>query len=134
MEIGTNVRYEQTTSALGTLTSTWIIGGLRVGVLPFWELSGAFSEQDVKGTDAGYGGTLWARYSYIFDNSDLGQYSPFTVNGSIQSLRFSSVFKVNRNSNIYLDWALTNGNLLPVNQNQGMLNNQFTELTYEIKF
>ncbi len=134
LEIGTNARYEQTTSELGTLTSAWVVGGLRVGVLPFWEISGAFSEQDVNGTDAGYGGTLWARYSYLYDNSDLGQYSAFTVKGSIQSLRFSSTVKVNRNSNIYLDWDWTTGNLLPVNPNQGTFNNQFMELTYEVKF
>ena len=133
LEIGANARYEQTTSGLGTLTSTWIMGGLKVGVLPFWELAGAISEQDVNGSDAGYGGTLWARYPYIFDNTDLGQYSTFTVKGSIQSLRFSSTFKVNRNSNIYLDWDWTTGNLLPSNPVQGTLNNQFMELTYEVK-
>ncbi len=134
LEIGTNVRYEQTTSGLGTLTSAWIIGGIKVGVLPFWDLAGAFSNQDVNGSDAGYGGTLLARYPYIYDSTDLGQYSTFTVKGSVQSLRFSSTFKVNRNSNIYLDWDWTTGNLLPLAPNQGTLNNHYMELTYEVKF
>lgn len=134
LEVGTNFRYEQTTSALGTLTSTWIIGGVRVDVLPVWEVSAAFSQRNASGTDWGYGGTLWARYPYLFDPSDLGQYSPFTVNGSVQSLRFSSVFKVNRNSSLFLDYDWTTGNMVPNNPAQGTENEQFTEITYQVEF
>ncbi len=134
IEVGTNFRYEQTNSVLGTLTSTWVIGGVRMDVLPVWEVSAAFSQRNANGTEAGYGGTLWARYSYLFDPSDLGQYSVFNVNGSVQSLRFSSVFKVNRNSSLFLDYDYTTGNMLPNNPSQGTENEQFTEVTYQVEF
>lgn len=143
LEIGSNIRYEQTTSDLGTLTSSWIIGGLRVDLLPVWEIAAAISQQNSKGTDAGYQymdndgvfhQTLWAHYSYVYDNKDLGHYAPFTVDGNIMSLRFSSIIKVNRNSNIYLDYDWTKGNLMPGNPAQGTVNNQFMELSYEIQF
>jgi hypothetical protein len=143
LEIGSNVRYERTASSLGVLTSSWIIGGLRAVLLPVWEIAAAISQQNSKGTDAGYQHiglsglfqqTLWARYSYMFDNKDFGHYAPFTIDGSIRSLRFSSIIKANRNSNIYLDYDWTKGNLMPGNPAQGTVNNRFVELSYEIQF
>lgn len=134
VELGTNVRMEQTTSWVGTLTSTWIIGGVRVEILPVWEVSAAFSNQESKGTEEGFNGTLWAQYPYLFDNSDLGSYAPFTVNGSNQSWRFSNLFKVNPNSTIYLDADWTSGNLMPVSASNPTLINQFYEVTYEVRF
>ncbi len=134
LEVGTNIRYEQTHSDLGTLTSTWLIGALRIQVLPVWGMTMAYSWQHADGTEAGYDGTLWARYPYLYDNSDLGDYSPVSVNGTNQSLRLSHVFKVNRNSTIYLDYDYTWGNLLTLTPNQGSLTNQFAEVTYEVKF
>ena len=134
LEIGTNVRYEQTDSELGTLTSTWVIGGIRADILPVWEFVLAYGWQQANGTEAGYNGTLWARYSYLYDNSDLGSYAPVTVNGTNQSIRVSNNFKVNKNSTIYLDYDYTTGNLLPISANQGTLNNQFAEVTYEVRF
>ncbi len=134
LEIGGNARFEQTNSSLGTLTSTWILGGLRVGVLPSVDLSTAFSSQNVNGTEMGYQDSLFARYSYLFDNSDVGSYEQFNVNGSIQSLRFSTDFKVNRNSNFYLDYDITQGNLHPAGPIKGTLHNEYMEITYEIKF
>ncbi len=134
LEIGTNVRYEQTTSDLGTLTSTWLIGGIQVDVLPMWGVALAYGWQHADGTEAGYDGTLWARYSYLYDNSDLGSYTPVTVNGTNQSIRVSNTFKINRNSTLYLDYDFTTGDLYPTNTLQGTLNNQFAEVTYEVKF
>ncbi len=134
LELGTNLRYERTTSDLGTLNSAWIIGGIRVDLLPVWEISAAFSQQNAKGTEAGLGGTLWARYPYLYDYSDLGNYSPVQVDGNIQSLRFSNVFKVNRNSDIFIDYDWTSGNMLPTKPVQGTLVNQFIELSYEVRF
>ena len=134
LEIGTNARFEQTSSSLGTLTSSWILGGLRVGILPSVDFSTAISSQNVSGTEMGYLGSFYARYSYLFDNSDLGSYSQFNVSGTIQSLRFSLDFKVNHNSSFFLDYDITQGNLyegFPIPAN---LNNQYMELTYEIKF
>jgi hypothetical protein len=139
LEVGTNIRMEQTTSSMGTLTSTWILGGVRADILPVWELSAAFSQQNANGTDTGYvdgsgNPTLWARYVYLFDATDLGQYKPFTVDGSIESVRISNAFKVNRNSSIYLDYDWTTGNMMPNNPALGTVNNQYVEVTYEVKF
>ncbi len=134
LEVGTNVRYEQTTSDLGTLTSTWLIGGIQVDVLPVWGIALAYGWQHADGTEAGYDGTLWARYSYLYENTDLGAYTPVTVNGTNQSIRVSNTFKVNRNSTLYLDYDFTTGDLTPANNIQGTLNNQFAEVTYEVKF
>lgn len=134
LELGTNVRYERTTSDLGSLDSTWIIGGIRVDLLPVWEISAAFSQQTAKGIEEGLGGTLWVRYSYLYDNADLTLYSPVQLDGKIQSWRFSNVFKVNRNSNIFIDYDWTSGNMMPTNPVQGTLVNQFIELSYEVRF
>ncbi len=134
LEIGTNLRMEQTTSGLGNLTSTWILGGFRVDVLPVWEVSAYYGNQTAQGTEEGVDGTLWARYAYVFDGSDLGQYQPFTVNGTNQSWMFTNLFKVNRNSSIDLDLDWTSGNLLPVRPAPGTLNSLFYEVTYEVRF
>ncbi len=134
LEIGTNFRYEQTNSSLGTLTSLWAIGGVRVEILPVWEMSVAYSQRQANGTEYGYGGSLYARYSYLYDGSDLNQYSSFTVNGTVQSLRWSTTFNVNRNSSLYLDYGWSFGNMLPSGQMQGTLNNQFGEVSYEVRF
>jgi len=135
LEIGCDVRYEQTTSDLGTLTSTWLLGGVRAGVLPGWELTGTFSQQNTTGSEAGYNGTLLARYPYLYSNADLGKYSTFTVDGNVQSLKFSSVLQVTKNSTLYLDYDLTRGNIHPYVQTiVGTLENQYMEMTYEIKF
>jgi hypothetical protein len=134
VEIGTNVRYEQTSSVLGTLTSSWILGGIRADILPALEVSVSYGVQSAKGTEAGYGGLLVARYPYLYDNSDLGSYSPLTIDRSTQSARFSMGFKVNRNSTIYLDYDWTDGNLVLGNPNQATLSNHFGEVTYEIQF
>jgi hypothetical protein len=135
--LGTNVRFEQTNSAIGTLTSAWILGGVQVGLTPWWEMAASYSDQELKGAEAGIGGTTLARYSYIFDNSDLGSYQVFNINGSNQSWRLSSVFKINRNSSLYLDYDLTGGTAVPYagpTAPGAKLNNQYMEVTYEIQF
>ena len=142
LEIGTNVRYEQTTSDLGTLASTWLIGGIQADVLPVWGVAFAYGWQHADGTEAGYNGTLWAQYPYLYDNSALynskgqviGSYAPVTVNGTNQSIRVSNSFKVNRNSTLYLDYDFTTGNLVPTNTIQGTAKSQFAEVTYEVQF
>ncbi len=138
LEIGANVRMEQTTSSIGTLTSVWGLGAVRAEILPVWEVTAAYSQQTANGTDTGYvvngEPTLWARYVYIYDATDTGQYQPFHVNGTNQSLRFSNVFKINNHSNLYLDYDWTFGNLLPQGQVQGTLNNQYGEVSYEVLF
>ena len=134
LEIGANTRLEQTTSVLGTLTTTWIIGSLKADVLPVWEIGASFSEQDTSGTDAGIRGSNWARYSYLFDNSDLGNYSTFTVRGSSQIMFLSSVLKVNRNSNLFLDYEWYQGNYTWNLATPTKLIDHIVELTYEVQF
>jgi hypothetical protein len=138
LEVGANIRYEQTTSSIGTLTSTWILGGIRAEFFPWWEASTSFGTDNVNGSEAGYGGSTLARYSYIFDNTDLGQYQIFTVNGTNESWRVSTSFKVNRNSTIYGDYDLTWGNAVPYigtpPGTSGNLYNQYMGLTYEVQF
>jgi hypothetical protein len=135
--VGTNARFEQTNSSIGTLTSAWVLGGVQVGLFPWWEMAASYSDQELKGSDSGFQGTTLARYSYIFDNSDLGEYQVFNINGSNQSFRLSSVFKINRNSSLYLDYDLTGGNAVPyvgATAPGTKLNNQYLEMTYEIQF
>lgn len=138
LEIGANVRYEQTSSSIGTLNSTWILGGIRTQVFSWWEVAASFGVNQASGSEAGLGGFPLARYSYLFDNSDLGKYQVFNVNGSDNSWRLSTTFKVNRNSSIYADYDLTWGNLIPFYGtpagSSGTLHNQYIGLTYEIEF
>lgn len=136
LEIGTNIRYESTTSELGTLNSFWIIGGVRADVLPVWEVSVAYSSRTANGVEAGYNGTLWARYPYLYDNSDLGAYTPISVDGKDTSLQISNGFKINRNSTLYIDYSFSTTNMvqltsLPLPADLTM---NFGEVTYEIKF
>jgi hypothetical protein len=135
--IGTNVRYEQTSSSIGTLTSAWVLGCVEAGLFSWWRTALSFGSDSISGSEAGYGGTTMARYSYMFDNSDLGQYQVFNINGTDESLRLSMTFTLNRNSKMYLDYDYTWGNAVPyfgATPTGGNLNNQFAELTYEILF
>jgi hypothetical protein len=152
IEIGANARYEQTSSAVGTLTSTWLLGGLRVGFFPGVEATVAYSERDFNGAEEGYfpftGNavkpqpftTPLARYSYLNDPSDLGFYRIFQMNGNNQSLLYSLAIEVNRNSKLYFDYSLTQGteivNVGPVLSGAvpGTLYNQYMGGTYDIKF
>lgn len=134
LEIGTNVRVEQTSSVLGTLTNTGILGGIRADLLPALEISGAFGWQGSNGTEAGYLGWLMASYPYLYDNSALGQYAPVTINASNITVRFATAFKVNKNSTIYLDYDWADGNLVRGDPNQPHRSNHDGRLTYEINF
>lgn len=138
LEVGVNVRYEKTISAIGTLTSAWILGGVRAKFFPWWEASASFGSDNITGSEAGYGGSTLARYSYIFDNTDLGQYQVFNINGTNQSWRLSTTFKVNRNSSLYADYDLTWGTAVPYIGTPpgtgGTLDNQYMGLTYEVEF
>jgi hypothetical protein len=135
LEIGTNMRYEQTTSVVGTLNSMGIWGEIRVGIVKEWEVDLALGAQSANGTEEGINGTPMARYSYVFDNTDLGTYKAFTVNDSVGYYLLSTSFRFDRNSTVYLDYDLTSGNELEtVGQISGTLQNQFIGLTYEVKF
>ena len=151
LEIGTNVRYEDTSSNLGDLTDLWILGGVKAGLFTWWEVSAAYGIQNMSGTDAGYVATdsngkpfqtTLARYPYLFDNVDLinnatgkPYYAPFTVNGTVQNLLLSTTFNIDRNSKLHFDYSLAYGNEIPnLGTYLGTLNNEFMELNYEVKF
>lgn len=135
LEIGTNVRFEETSSAAGTLDSFWILGGVRAGLVPGWEVSGAFGARSFSGSDMGYKGLPIARYSYLFDNSDLGLYTPFTVNGYDDQYILSTTIETGRNAKLHFDYTLDWGNQIQYAGGiGGTLNNQYMELTYEIAF
>ena len=66
-----NARYERTESGFGTLTSLWILGGIRAQIFPFWEIAGSASLRQADGTEVGLAGNTLARYPYLYDNTDL---------------------------------------------------------------
>ncbi len=135
LEAGINVRYEQTTSQVGTLTSSDILGGIRVGLFKEWQVAAAYGVRSANGSEEGIDGTTMAQASYEFDNTDLGSYQVFTVNGSEEDWMLSTTFRFDRNSSVDLDYDLAWGNDLPtVGQVAGTLHNQFIGLTYEIEF
>lgn len=125
LEIGTNVRYEQTTSAAGTLNGLALLGGIRAGFFSWWEGTVAFMHQSANGQEQGLLGTAVARYSYLFDNADLGDYSTFNIDETAQTLKWSSIFKFNKNSRLYLTYSIFNA------KNS---NHQNMEMLYEIEF
>jgi len=98
------------------------------------DISAAFSNLTASGSDMGYNGTFFARYPYLFDNTDLGSYSVFTVNNNTNSWRLSSVITINRNSSLFMDYDMSWGSNQFGTAPAISLNNQFMELTYEIKF
>jgi hypothetical protein len=117
------------------------LGGVEAGLFSWWNMALSFGADSVNGSEAGYvinnQVTTYARYSYLFDNSDLGNYELFNINGTNNSLRFSTTFTLNRNSKLYLDYDYTWGNAVPyfgTTPSTGTMNNQFAELTYEILF
>jgi hypothetical protein len=146
LEVGLNARYEETSSAVGTLTSMGIWESQRAGIFDWWETSAAFGYESFSGTEMGYLGAPLARYSYQYDNRDFFTiingntyvsplYWPFSVDGSNQYLLLSTNFKINRNSTLYLDYGYAWGNKVPTfTQGTGTLNNEFAGMTYEIEF
>lgn len=135
LEVGTNLRFEETTSAAGTLDSFWALSGIRAGLFPGWEVSGAFGVRSVSGTEMGYLGSPIARYSYLFNNQDLGSYTPVTVNGYDAQYILSTTIETGRNAKLHFDYVMDWGNELQyVGDLGGTLYNQYMELTYELEF
>jgi hypothetical protein len=135
LEIGANIRLEDTTSEAGTLDSFWVLGGMRAGLFPGWEVSGAFGVRSVSGSEMGYQGFPIARYSYLFNNQDLGSYTPVTVNGYDAQYILSTTIGTGRNAKLHFDYVMDWGNELQyVGDLGGTLYNQYMELTYELEF
>jgi hypothetical protein len=135
LEIGFNLRYEETSSSVGTLTNMEAWEFQKIGLASWWEISAAIGYDSFNGTEMGYLGSPLARYSYQFDNADLGYYTPFTIDGNNQYLLFSTAFKINRNSTLYGDYGYSWGNKVPTfAQCVGTIYNQYVGMTYEIEF
>jgi hypothetical protein len=135
LEVGTNVRYEKTRSSIGTLTCRWVLGAVRAGLLSFWDISACYSRLTMDGSEAGMDHTLRARYSYVFDNKDLGRYSVFRVNGAVKNLGLSNDLHLGDHSRVFLDLDWTEGDILPYAPSlAGNFDNLNLELTYEIQF
>jgi hypothetical protein len=107
IELGSNARYERTNSSIGTLESLELLGGLRVGVLPFWDVEASFEHRRINGLESGYDGTIFARYPYLYDNQDLGDYSIFQIDESVKRWNLSCDFKVTSHSDIWLDYQFS---------------------------
>ncbi len=146
-EFGTNVRYEQTNSQVGTLTDFWWLSGLKVGLFPWWEMTAAVGLKSAKGSDMGVAGTTLARYSYMYNNQDLGSYSVFTVDDSVNDLMLSTTFNMDSHSKLHFDYSFETGTnngssngstttsgVAPGYVFNGSVNNQYVETTYEIEF
>jgi len=134
LEVGVNVRFENSDSGFGSLTGLSLVAGVTVEILPVWRVSLSGSLGQAQGTEVGLAGTLLARYPYLYDNTDMGQYASFTVDGQNQSLGFSNIFPVNKNSTLYLQGGISRTELTPWAGPQGELHNVFGELLYEIHF
>lgn len=147
LELGTNIRFEDTDSQIGDLQDLTWLTGIRAGLFSWWEIVGAFGIHTANGTDMGIDGTTLARYSYIYNNEDLGAYTPFTVNDYTQDLLFSTTFIMDSHSKLHLDYSFETGTnqgtmanpttasgLYPGANLTGTVNNQYLEMTYEVKF
>lgn len=147
LELGTNVRYEQTNSQAGTLTDFWWLTGVRVGIFKWWEMTMAGGFRTASGSDMGVDGTTLARYSYIMNNEDLGSYSKFTVNDYVGDILFSMTFNIDSHSKLHFDYSFENGTnngtsaspttasgIVPGAYLTGAVNNQYVETTYEVQF
>jgi hypothetical protein len=114
-----------------------------VGLFNWWEVTGAVSFKSAQGSDMGIDGTTLARYSYIYNNEDLGTYSVFTVNDTVQDLLFSSTFILDDHSKLHFDYSFETGTnnganaasgVIPGSILIGTVNNQYAEMTYEVQF
>lgn len=134
VEVGANARFERTDSSIGRLESLWTLGSLRVGILKPWEVTLAAFQRKSYGTEAGMDGTLWARYSYLYDNTDLGRYGAVTVDRRVRSVRLSQDLKLNDHADLFLDWAWTETRDFGSALSASRLCGQFAGLTYEVRF
>jgi hypothetical protein len=132
--IGANLRLERTSGRLGRLTGFSKVGFLHVEALKELEFSTAYSVQTAVGDEAGYGGTLWARAPYLFDNTDLGAYGAFHVDGQVDGATFSGVVKPDDHSRITLDAGFFRGDMSTWRPASEEWKNQFVEMTYEVQF
>ena len=132
--LGANGRMERTQSSLGTLDSRGALASLRIGVLPKWDLEGVCRYDDSKGRESGYNGQPIARYSYLFDDSDLGQYSVLDLRDLSRRWSISSAYHLGPQSDLFLDfeWVTTETALNGVSS--GRLHRQTLALNYEARF
>jgi hypothetical protein len=134
VEVGSDVRFERTDSSIGRLNSLLVLVSLRVGIFKFWEISTAATQLKANGTESGMDGTTWARYSYLYDNQDLGRYTAVAVDNKVRSVRISNNFHLNNHADLFLDWAWTDVKSLLTSMGTTRLIDQYVGLTYEVRF
>lgn len=103
--VGLNFRSEKTESWIGELKSDWIGGGVKAGLKKWWTVSMEGASMTSKGREAYLNG-FEARYSYLFDNSDLGDYGIVNSETTSTLAQASTSFEINRNSTLILDGYL----------------------------
>jgi len=103
LEAGFDYRAENTTTTWGTLKGETMILSLTAGLNSWLELEGTVGSFSGKGVEVGYLGTTLARYSYWYENTDLGYYEPFAVDQETAYGILTAKIKINRHSNLAMD-------------------------------
>jgi len=132
--LGVNGRMERTESSIGTLKSRSGLASLRVGVLPKWDLEGIFNYGDSMGRESGYNGQTIARYSYLFDNTDLGQYSVLDIRSLYRRWSVTSSYHLGPQSDLFLDYDFLVSESVLNGASSGRLLRQSVVLNYEVRF
>lgn len=101
--VGANYRFENTESRLGTLKYTQLLGSIGVQAAKWLKAEIAGLRAKASGVETGWNGALEARYSYLFDNKDLGSYSALATDRKESGVGGSLSFQVTRNSELHVD-------------------------------
>ena len=140
LDAGFDVRSESTKSDIGTLNSTMFQAGAGVGIKPWldFEVAGRFGH--AKGREATLDGA-YARTAYIYDNTDVGQYTVTNFDGIYRMGAISFIFKIDKNSKLFVDAALEktpcavdNSDITPAYNTGLTLHKQTLDVIYEITF
>jgi hypothetical protein len=137
-EVGVNYRSETTESWIGTLKTDQILAGLKVGLKKWWQVSAQFSTQKSEGREAylngSTGGNL-ARYSYLFDNTDMGAYEIDHRESTVNLVQVSTRLDINRNSTLHIDgYSRSEETVYPDSGSSEKDENGGGRLVYEIRF
>ena len=132
LEAGADYRAETTTTAWGTLKGETMVLGLTAGLNSWLQLEGTGGTFSGKGVEVGYLGTTLARYSYRYENTDLGFYEPFSVDQETVYGILSAKFNLNRHSNLAVDGMVKSDK--GIVGTTGTLKTQTVDVVYEVLF
>jgi hypothetical protein len=140
LDAGFNVRSESTKSDIGTLNSTMFQVGVGVGIKSWLDFEVAGRVGKAKGREATLDGA-YARTAYPYDNTDLGKYIVTDFDGIYRMGAISFIFKIDKNSKLFVDAALEktpysvdNSNITPAYNTGLSLHKQTLDVIYEITF